>query len=271
MEVWCCSFSLVKLFIKPILYQSRNFRKLVSITLLLILNTGCSQLPTTLRQLPTLLPDLSTNANFQLSVTPAGRLGVYTVTGSTNLPNQSRIIVAAVRYLRSDKQLPQSANSNPIYSILAYQDTKVNKGKWQTTLNLWKVSPNGQFQEVWQLEQSKLGLTFIPETEVTFLATVAPTDSLSELESQLEKQGIKLVNNVVRNTSEGERYIQASQVLPIALPTGQTTLPKPRPEDINGGWGPRYLLLPEPPNINNYEKPSKRRTNAPLSPAEFMQ
>jgi len=268
MGIRSCSLSLVKVLTKPTLYP---FRGLVSIVLLLILNTGCSQLPSTLRQLPALLPNLSSDANFKLSVTPSGRLGVYTVAGSTNLPDQSRITVAAIRYLRSDKQLSQSLSPNQTYSILAYQDVEVNKGKWQTTLNLWKVAPNGQFQEVWQLDQSKLGLTFIPETEVTFLATVAPTDSLSELESQLEKQGIKLVSNVVRNTSEGERYIQASQVLPIALPTGQTTPPKQRPEDINGGWGPRYLLLPEPPNINNYEKPSKRRTDAPLSPAEFMQ
>jgi hypothetical protein len=204
-------------------------------------------------------------------VTPSGSSGVYTVAGSTNLPDQSRITVAAIRYLRPDKPLSQSLSLSPTYSILAYQDVKINKGKWQTTLNLWKVAPGGQFQEVWQLDQSKLGLSLAPEAEVTFLATVDPTDSLSELERKLEKQGIKLASSVVRNTSEGERYVQASQVLPIGLPTGQTTPPPQRPEDINGGWGPRFLLIPEPPNINNYEKPSKRRTDAPLSPAEFLQ
>lgn len=148
----------------------------LSIVLLLMLNTGCSQLPLTVRQLPALLPDLSTEANFPLRVTPLGRSGTYTVAGSTNLPDESRITVAAIRYLRPDNPRSQSLSSKPTYSILAYQDVKVNKGKWQTTLNLWKVAPDGQFQEAWQLEQSKIGLSLAPETEVTFLATVAPTE-----------------------------------------------------------------------------------------------
>jgi hypothetical protein len=263
----------VSLFLKKLLTKQTfsPLGGLVSILLLLILSAGCSQSPLTLQQLPSLLPDISSKADFQIRVTPSGRSGVYTVAGSTNLPDESRITVAAIRYLQPDKPSSPSLIPTKTYSILAYQDVKVNKGKWQTTLNLWQVAPNGQFQESWQLEQSQLGLSLKPETDVTFLATVAPTDSLSELEHQLEKQGVKLVSRLVRNTTDGERYIQASQVLPIALPTGQTTPPQPQPEDINGGWGNRFLLIPEPPNINNYQKPDNRRTNAPLSPAELLQ
>ena len=268
MLILSCPLFLKKLLTTPTSYPLKG---LASITLLLILSTGCSQLPSAVRQLPALIPGLSTNANFQLRVSPSGNSGTYTVTGSTNLPDESRITVAAIRYLRLDKQPTKSFSPNQTYSILAYQDVKVNKGKWQTTLNLWKVAPNGQFQEAWQLEQSKLGLSLEPENDVTFLATVAPTDSLSKLEQLLQKQGIKLASTLVRNTSDGERYVQASQLLPIALPTGQTTPPPQRPEDLNGGWGPRYLLIPEPPNTNNFEQPSKRRTNAPLSPTELLQ
>lgn len=266
-------FGSCPLFLKKVLKLLTFYplRGLVSIALVLVLIGGCAKVPSTVRQLPALLPNLSSDANFQIRVTPSSQKGVYTVTGSTNLPNESRIGVAAIRYLRQDKVLSSSQSPSLTYSILAYQDVEINDGKWQVNLNLWKVAPDGQYKEAWQIEQAKLGLTFTPETEVTFLATVAPTDSLSELEKQLEKQGIKLVSSVVRNTSEGERYVQASQVLPVALPTGSTTPPPQRPEDLNGGWGPRYLLLPEPPNINNYEKPKNRRTNAPLSPTEFMQ
>lgn len=263
-----CPVFLKKVLTEPTLYP---FKGLVCIVFLLILITGCSQLPFTARQLPSLLPNLSTEANFHLQVMSSGRAGVYTLAGNTNLPDGSRITVAAVRYLRPDKQQSQSQTPNQAFSILDYQDVKVNRGKWQTTLNLWKVAPSGQFQEAWQLEQSKLGITFAPETEVTFLATVAPTNSLSELEQQLEKQGVKVASRLVRNTADGEQHIQASQILSIALPTGQTTAPQQLPEDINGGWGPRFLLIPEPPNINNFEKPNQRRTNAPLSPAEFLQ
>lgn len=268
MQIWSYPLFLSKVFTEPKFYSHRG---LVSLVLLLILNAGCSQVPSTVQQLPGLIPDLSSDANFQMRVTPSKREGVYAATGSTNLPDKTRIAVAAIRYLRPAQPTSPSVSPNLTYSILAYQDVEVNQGKWQTTLNLWKVAPNGQFKEGWQIEQSKLGLTFTPEREVVFLATVNPTESLSELEAQLGKQGIKLVNSVVRNTSEGERYVQANLVQPVALPTGQTTPPKPRPDEVNGGWGPRYLLLPEPPNINNYERPKQRRTDAPLSPAELMQ
>lgn len=268
MRILSCPPILRKVPTKPILYQ---FRGLVIIALLLVLNTGCSQVSLKAGQLPTLLPDFSKNANFQLRVAPSGQAGVYNVAGTTNLPDQSRVSVAAVRYLNLKKTPSPSIEPNQIYSILAYQDIKVNKGKWQTTLNLWKVAPSGQFQEAWQLEQSKLGIELEPEPDVLFLATVEPTDALSELETQLKKQGIKLVSNLVRNTAEGERYVQVSEVLPVALPTGQTTPPKQRPDDLNGGWGPRYLLIDEPPNTNKFEQPDKRRTNAPLSPTELLQ
>ena len=261
-------------FFKKIITESDwHFSKkfFVIIPLILLLNTSCSQAPEAIRQLPSLLPNLSSDAEFKIQVTPSGRFGAYTVTGKTNLPDKSRITVAAIRLLKPDNLRIKNLTPDQTYSILAYQDVKVDKGVWQTTLNLWKVAPNGQFKEAWQLEQSQLGISMAYEPNVTFLATVAPTDSLSELEAQLEKQGVKLVSNLVRNTVEGERYIQASQVLAIALPTGQTTPPQPRPEDINGGWGNRFLLIPEPPNINNYEKPKERRTTAPLAPSEFLQ
>lgn len=261
-----------RLLLNKLLKNSSYFIKgIVGIALLLILNTGCSQTTETLRRLPSLLPNLSSNADFKIQVTPSGRPGVYTVTGKTNLPDKSSITVAAIRPLKPDKLRIENLAPNQTYSILAYQDVKVDKGAWQANLNLWKVAPSGQFQEAWQLEQSQLGLSMASEREVTFLATVAPTDSLSELESQLEKQGVKLVSNLVRNSVDGERYIQASQILAIDLPKGQTTPPQPKPEDINGGWGNRFLLIPEPPNINNYAKPDKRRTTAPLSPSEFLQ
>ncbi|MGQ4650698.1 hypothetical protein [Lyngbya aestuarii] len=191
--------------------------------------------------------------------------------GKTNLPDKSRITVAAVRYLRPTNELSPSLSSEPTYSILDYKDVKVNKGQWEIQLNLWKIAPNGQFQESWQLDEAKLGLSLDPVNEVTFLATFAPTDPLAGIEQQLKKQGIKVESNLVYNTPDGQRYIQASQILPIPLPTGQTTPPQQRPEDINGGWGPRYLLLPEPPNINRLKQPSERRTDAPLSPSEFLQ
>lgn len=267
MQALSASLFLKKILTKP---NFSSLKNALSLVILLMSSTGCSQV-SSLQQLPSILPNLSADAKFQVQVTPSGRSGVYTVAGTTNLPDESRITVAAIRYLQPENQSVQKLSPKQTFSILAYQDVKVNKGKWQAALNLWKVSPKGEFQETWQLDQPQLGISQEAQPQVTFLATVSPRDSLSELEQQLQKQGVKLVSNLVRNTLDGERYIQASQVLPIPLPTGQTTPPQPSPEDINGGWGNRFLLIPEPPNINNYKKPEQRRTNAPLAPDELLQ
>lgn len=267
MRIWSSPLYLRKFLTKRTFYPLRG---LAIVVLLLILNSGCSQAPLRLEQLPTLLPNLSTDANFQLQVTPSERSGVYTVAGTTNLPDSSSIAVAAIRYLRPDSALPASPSSKPTYSILAYQDVKVNQGQWQASLNLWKVAPDGRFQEAWQLEEAKLGLSLDPETQVIFLATLAPTRPLWEVEQLLDKQGIRLIKRLLHSTVDGERYVQASDVLPVPLPTASTTPPPQRPEDLNGGWGPRYILLPEPPNLKALEIPENRRTDAPLSPAELM-
>lgn len=243
---------------------------LVSIALLLTSSTGCSQVLLPAEQLPNLLPSIHSKADFQMHVTHKGNKGEYEVVGNTNLPDNSRIVVVAIRYLRSDKKLSQDINPKATYSILDYKDVKVNKGKWRITLNLWKIAPDGQFQEDWQLDKSELGLELLPKPEVTFLATLSPTIQFWEVERQLNKQGIKVPSRVTRSTADGERYIQASQVLPIELPTAKTTLPSQGIEDLNGGWGPRYLLIPEPPIIYKLEKFKERRTNEPLSPEEFL-
>jgi len=267
MQILSDSIFLKKILTKP---NFSKFRGVLIIAFLLFMSMGCSQV-SSIQKLPSILPNFAADAKFQIQVTPSSSPGVYTAVGTTNLPDESQITVAAIRYLQPNKQLVQKLSPSQTFSILAYQDVKVNKGKWQATLNLWKVAPKGEFQEVWQLDQSQLGILQEAQPEVTFLATVSPRDSLSELEQLLQKQGVKLVSSLVHNTVDGERYIQASQVLPISLPTGQTTPPQRRPEDINGGWGNRFLLIPEPPNINNYKKPEQRRTNAPLSPDELLQ
>lgn len=255
-------------------WTSRAFSwasRVVSLVLLLVLNTGCAQqfLPAQLFSFS--IPKPASAVDFQLRVTPAQRPGVYTVTGDTNLPATKRITVAAVRYLRPNRSTTVATNQNPSYSILAYQDAKIVQGKWQTTLNLWQVAPDGQFRETWQLDQEKLGFLLDAEPEVTFLATLAPTDSLAELELELAKQERRLTRSLIRSTAEGERYIQVSQVLPVSLPSGKTAPPQPRPDDLNGGWGERFILLPEPQNPTKLEQPSESRTNAPLSPTEFLQ
>lgn len=234
-----------------------------SLAVVLLLSTGCSRL---LHSKP--LQDIN------LKFTVDNRLpGVYAIAGSTNLPEKTQIMVAAIRYLYPATSASKQFNPNPTYAVLAYEPAEVNKGKWQTTLNLWETGVDGRFQEAWQRDQTPLNLAIAPANDVVFLATLAPvdgSDQLQQLENQLARQKIQLSRKLVHGTADGQQYIQVSQTMAIDLPTGNTAPPSSRPEDINGGWGNRFLLPPEPQNPIRLELPKERRTNAPVMAEEFL-
>lgn len=213
-------------------------------------------------------------------VQPISSKGVYNIVGSTNLPESSKITVAAVRYLRpvsgrTEALLNSDTNTNR--SILARQIVEVKQGQWEAALNLWQVSPDGSFQEVWQANPAQIRL--FPEDGVTFVAIFDPASQWEQPDNQ-NSQKLKLENQqfdtleskLIRFTNEGEKYLQVSQTLTIPLPTGKTIPPRPQPEDLNGGWGNRYQIPPQsiaskstlPPPIKN------RQTNAYVTPSEFL-
>lgn len=211
------------------------------------------------------------DAKLDLNVQPAGSPGLYSLTGSTNLPNQSQITVAAIRYLRPEDQQWMSTESKTIYSILDRQVVRVEDGKWQATLNLWQIAPDGRFREVWQLERSSLEASLQPGNEVSFVATFDPNGQLPTAEQQ-EVKTPELQGSLVRFNNEGDPYVKASQTLRVPLPTGRKPPPTVKPEDINWGWGKRYEIPPQPPVPKKIpvETFKTEQTNAPLSPSEFM-
>lgn len=203
------------------------------------------------------------------SVQLAGSNGIYNVVGNTNLPDSSRITVAAVRYLLPTEGQQELLNSeaNISRSILARQIVEVKQGQWQTDLNLWQVSPNGGFQEVWQANQAQTKLS--PESGVMFIATFDPVGQLAKKDLQSEQ---KLEGKLLRFTNEGETYVQASQTLSIPLPVGKTISPRPQLEDLNGGWGNRYQMYSQPltSGATLLTPVKSKQTNAPLKPSEFL-
>ncbi|MCL6436206.1 MAG: hypothetical protein K6T90_18765 [Leptolyngbyaceae cyanobacterium HOT.MB2.61] len=227
---------------------------------------GCSKL----LQLP--VPKQVSEAELKFQVTPTAP-GTYAIAGTTNLPDQSQVRVAAIRYLYPANRASRDLNPKPTYSILAYQTAAVNQGKWEVSLNLWKTAQDGRYQETWQLDQPKLKMALEPESKVVFLATYVVdnrSNQLLKLDQQLREQGKTLENGVLLTTVDNRRYLQSTQKVAIALPTGKTTPPPIQPEDVNGGWGNRYLMPGEPPNPIRLEFPENRKTNALPSPVEFM-
>lgn len=225
------------------------------------LMAGCNQLTSLYRW-----SEIDLNVDVATTDSP----GVYAVSGQANLPDNTPITVAAVRYLQSSDRASAQLDDEPTYSILAYQSANVQGGEWNAELNLWQVAPNGRFQEAWQLEQAKLGVSFQPDSQVIFLATLTPAEDLSALEQELARRGIRFSGGTIVSTSEGFRYAQAQEIMAVALPNGATTPPAEKPEDRNGGWGDRYIIPQEPPNRVELELPESRTTNAPPTKDEFL-
>jgi hypothetical protein len=249
--------------------------KLLAMTtlVLMVTSTGCSQ-----KTPPTQLEIKN--------VQSVDSQGNYKVTGSTNLPDSSKIAIAAVRYLRSTPTQQSSVSNSETdtnRSILVRQFAKVKGGQWETDLNIWQVSPDGRYQEAWQANQSQVQLT--PENDVSFIATFDPQSQLatSDTSEEIENQSIDnksqkqpLVKNLegksLRFTNEGEKYIQASQAISVSIPTGKTTAPGLKAEDVNGGWGNRFQIQPQSPSAGITPLPlsKSRKTDAPLTAAEFL-
>ncbi|MEM7578727.1 MAG: hypothetical protein AAF316_02560 [Cyanobacteria bacterium P01_A01_bin.80] len=234
--------------------------------ILVAINYGCTQ---------------QEESQIELKINDIQRLssnGSYNVTGMTNLPDSSSITVAAVRTLRPAQKEQQNllTNDNSLNrSILDRQNVEVRSGKWEAKLNLWKVSSNGAFQETWQANQNYMKLS--PDSAVKFVAIFDPQAQWQRSDGQSqEKPSLalgELEGDSLRFTSEGEKFVQTSQNVAIALPTGKTVPPSPQAEDINGGWGNRHQLRSK--NSTSVESlPSvtelKPTTNAALKASEYL-
>lgn len=211
------------------------------------------------------------------NVQAAGGNGVYTITGETNLPESSQVAITAVRYLSSSEPQTVGADLDADRSILDRKIVEVKQGKWEANLNIWQVAPDGSYKEIWQknLQLSKQ----TPESDVTFTATFDPQSQTPRIQNQENQTSVESAPQVqllegksLRFTNQGERYVQASLSQEIPLPALKTVPPQQLAEDINDGWGNRYIIQPEsiastftPPQIGK-----SRQTTAPLSAREFL-
>jgi len=247
------------------IFHTSSIMRVAAATVILTgTTTGCQYIP--------FIDPIAGNVDLQFSVKPA-EPGVYEMSGDTNLPDKTRLAIVAVRYLEPKAATPEQLHHKSTYAVLAYQTAQVQAGKWQTQLNLWQVAPDGTHKEAWQIDQKKLKLAVKPDENVVFLATLNPVsevDQLSGLEQQLREKKLKLGGKLIYTTPEGQQYVQVLQAQAVPLPEGKTSKPQPRTEEINGGWGRRYLMPGEPQNPYLLEQPAERQTNAPSRREEFL-
>lgn len=208
----------------------------------------------------------SSPIELSLQATPTNRPGLYTVSGETNLPEGTPIVVQGIRYVN-----PAAKSDQTNYSVLARQVVKVSQGKWQATLNLWQITPDGRYQEAWQQTQPRMRVDLRPSSEVIFSAMTEPVDQVQALEQTLQKQGKTLKEDMVRSTPDGQWYLEAKESLIVKLPDGQTApglSPDPITEEFTAGGVPAQQSSAV--TVANSAQPSikQSQTTAPLSAAE---
>ncbi|MCY7273266.1 MAG: hypothetical protein LH702_05845 [Phormidesmis sp. CAN_BIN44] len=235
---------------KPV--QSRFIYSLLCL-MLLVVCAGCLQAQ-------------SSRTELTMQAEPAGQPGVYIITGKTNLPNQTRITVQAVRTLRPVDRASRLTNQEQTHTILARQPVEVTDGKWQTTLNLLRAD-SGRSLETWQTHNSQLGLNLAPGNQVTFQAVTDPANRSLDVEQQprTTAQGESLI---IHFTTDGKSYLQAEQALSIAPPSLQAAKPSTA---MNPKLGtPVIVMVPTISKQIRELSVSKSQLNAPLSASEFL-
>lgn len=196
--------------------------------LLVLLTASCQSLPSQLNT------ESSQSLTLTISQVSPGTGGSYRISGSSTLPNATQLTVAAIRYLNLDANAANSsANSSapPTYVILDRQRAVVQSGAWESRLNLWQPSATGQLQETWQASSASatrsavIPESVIPDASVTFLATLDPPRQKTDLKQQIESLSPIAQRELSRFTSDGELYIQASQVMAVPPPQSNAAIP----------------------------------------------
>lgn len=235
--------------------------------LLLLTLLACGGCRTTLLPSSAPVPEATI---LTLEATAVGA-GEFALAGTTNLPEDTQLTAIALRYLIPDRAtLEQELKHEPLYSVLDYQPVTVTNGKWSTRLNLWQVGTNSRYQEPWQAQADALNLAAQPGDTVQFVIALAPHHVGSAISNRLAQDGRRRLAGLLRVTQAGEPFLWADQVLEVALPSGQTAPSTDRLSRTNGGWGDRYLLVPEPPLPYTLTPADQRQTTAPLSPDERL-
>jgi hypothetical protein len=230
-------------------------KHLASISLILLSITACT-------------PTSQAPINLSLDVKAGSRPGIYEISGNTNLPDQSRLSVVGIRYLKS----PSTFGTTPIklstYSLLARQPVEVSQNRWQTTLTLWQPRANGQYQEAWQTQQNRQFTQFSASEDVSFIAIFEPTNQTPQIQKQIQEKHLELDANRIRLTDAGQPYLQVQRVMPVSIPVGNAIAIKTQE---NSDWGDRATLKAQPAKgQNSLPLPKGQQTDAPLSNSEIL-
>lgn len=203
-----------------------------------------------------------------MTVESGDRPGVYELSGTTDLPEDTELLVQAVRVLTPTGQSLPEDSSEEHYAILDRDRILVSEGRWAVELQLWENS-NGTSAEYWQMQLPQSDRSFTPDNEVQFTVSMSPTGDERALEAQWQKSKQTPSDGVVSFTPDGEWFLQAEESIAITPPSVTV------PDQPNSFDAARNLALTESgiPLADDAEGPAasaKGTTDAPLKDSELL-
>jgi hypothetical protein len=197
-------------------------------------------------------------------ITETGQPGQFTLSGTAILPDQTPLTVSAVRRITPQPNDPLFDEALR-YAILDRKSAVVRDGRWQAQLSLWEVSPQGYYQENWQMANRDSPESGLASSTVDFWATLEPIDlNRSNLQTRSEVRD-RSRNPLLNFTPDGEPYLKVSEPKAVVLPSARATTPARLPEKDRPGWAGRSILdSPDSSLTERSPLPFKDNDNLPL-------
>lgn len=243
------------------LHRTRHGMGLGSTWVLSMLLASCTPTGFTVNQL-------------SLIVEPSDRPGTYTLSGKTDLPDGTELTVLGLRELAAPEQLlsagqPSSTEQpSPYYTILDRDRVQVEGGQWNAILQLWQPDGKGGALENWQAKLPQSDRSFAAKPHVTFSVSTPPSGNEQLLDKQWQASKANPAIGEVGFTPDGDWYLQARVVQPLAPPQG--AIPESVPVFNAAGRGLSEADLPVASVTEGSGSEIAPTTTAPLSPAEMM-
>ncbi|MBD0334748.1 MAG: hypothetical protein ICV62_04610 [Cyanobacteria bacterium Co-bin13] len=204
-------------------------------------------------------------------VEPAGQPGNYTLRGKTSLPDKAQLSVSAIRNFDLGTSAADGESEVAQFVILDRQFAQTENGTWQTALKLWQVAPDGRYQENWQLNMPVPPVGSSPSPTITFLVTLEPSAFSKSVDRKAVAALDESGNTLLSFTSSGEPYLQVSQAMAVALPSGQAQVEQLTSEQTQNPWEGRSNLnaaaadFNQPPTL-----PFEESDNLPLPQSNML-
>jgi hypothetical protein len=204
-----------------------------------------------------------------LTVDPGDRPGTYALSGTTDLPEGTELMVQAVRQLTPTGQALPEDNPNEHYAILDRDRVQVANGSWSAELQIWQGENGGTPAESWQLQLPQSDRSFTPSNEVLFTVAMPPTGDEQALEAQWQKSKLTPGDGVVSFTPDGEWFLQAQDSRNIAPPEASVPA-QPNSFNARRDLAETEAAIPLAEAVEGAAAQVEETTTAPLDSAAIL-